>query len=56
MITRPEGMLSNPRKVRLTGSIHREVQVLDVAEAFENLTDVILRDVLGQFLHHNLSM
>lgn len=49
-------MLSSPREVRLTGSIHRKVQVLDVAKAFENLTDVILRDVLGQFLHHDLSM
>lgn len=47
-------MLSGPRKESLTGSIHGKVQVLDVAKASEYLADMILRDVFGQFLHHDL--
>lgn len=38
----------------LTGSVHWQIEVLNLAKAPEYLAQVILRDILGQPLHHNL--
>lgn len=38
----------------LTGSVHREVEVFDISEAAKYLTQMILRDISAQFLHHYL--
>lgn len=38
----------------LTGSVHWKIEVLNLAEAPKYLAKVVLRDILGQFLYHNL--
>ena len=42
------------RKGRLTLSAHRQVKVLNLAVLAKDLAQVILIDVLGKALNHNL--
>jgi hypothetical protein len=37
-----------------TGSVHGQVEVFNVSEATKYFAKVVFRDVLGQFLNHDL--